>query len=337
MIKLILNFCWVISFAIILQFQVLFGQCDSSYTYIEDIPSTAVITAGDSCFYNGDLSVLDSLIILNGLDDETPLHVGNQLWFNGRLKSLTATFNPFGDGVNVQLEFLPENFGDLSELGMLFLEKNRLTSLPESFVELTNLFNLAISQNYLNVLPDNFGNLVNLYFLDLGYNQLPELPESFCSMVNLQYLWLFNNQLSALPDCFCELGLNWSGDDNSSNWYPFFGIGGNQFCGEILPCFETIDSEECGSNISHFLTSLDQNYYAYHILACQDCEYSTYDDLNRDCIWDVLDLVLTAQVILGHEEFDNSNQEENADLNDDDLLDILDIILMIHLIMNNSN
>ena len=58
-----------------------------------------------------------------------------------------------------------------------------------------------------------------------------------------------------------------------------------------------------------------------------------FTDVNMDGVWDVTDIVLTIQNILGQIIF-NSTQTENADLNDDSNVNILDIILMVNLILS---
>ena len=58
-----------------------------------------------------------------------------------------------------------------------------------------------------------------------------------------------------------------------------------------------------------------------------------YNDVNMDGVWDVTDIVLTIQNILGQIIF-NSTQTENADLNNDGNVNILDIIFMVNLILS---
>ena len=58
-----------------------------------------------------------------------------------------------------------------------------------------------------------------------------------------------------------------------------------------------------------------------------------YNDVNMDGVWDVTDIVLTIQNILGQIIF-NSTQTENSDLNDDGNVNILDIIFMVNLILS---
>ena len=58
-----------------------------------------------------------------------------------------------------------------------------------------------------------------------------------------------------------------------------------------------------------------------------------YNDVNMDGVWDVTDIVLTIQNILGQIIF-NSTQAAYADLNDNGNVNILDIIFMVNLILS---
>lgn len=246
---------------ILFSFNPIFGQCDSTYTHYTELPSNVTILVGDSCLYNDDISVLDSIISLNELNYESPLDLGTQTWFNGRLRFLVAGNYGNSSGVNDTIYTLPNNIGNWSELSSLYLEWNRISELPESFSGLSNLQSFYINNNILGSLPDSFGNLENLYFLDLGYNEIEEIPESICELSGLTYLWLFNNNLETLPECFCDLPLDWNNDDNGG--YPYFAIGANMLC-------DSIDS--CVAESEHFELSLDQFYYSFPVYAPQDCD-----------------------------------------------------------------
>jgi len=246
------------------------GDCD--YTHFESLPSSLTILSGDSCLYNADISVLDSIIGLNGLEYDSPLEVGTQTWYNGRLRFLVAGNYGNSSGVNDTIYFLPDNIGNWTELVSLYLEWNRISTLPESFSDMTSLINLYINNNVLSSLPDNLGDMEHLYFLDLGYNELPLVPESICNLENLTYLWLFNNNLESLPDCFCDLELDWNNDDGGG--YPYFAIGANALCDNIPSCI-------AGSE--HFELSLDQFYYSFPVYSPQDCD-STSTALNNNSL-----------------------------------------------------
>ena len=55
-------------------------------------------------------------------------------------------------------------------------------------------------------------------------------------------------------------------------------------------------------------------------------------DVNTDQVINVLDIILTVNIILGHSEFN-----QNADLNNDHAINIQDIILILNIILNNQN
>ena len=207
---------------------------------------------------------MDSLISQNNLEYNSPLEIGTQTWFNGRLRFFVAGNYGNSSGVNDTIYILPENFGNLTGLATLYLEWHRISELPESFSNLTNLMSLYINNNILSSIGDSIGNLTNLYLLDLGYNELSEIPSSICDLASLTYLWLFNNNLEDLPNCFCSLNLDWVNDDDGG--YPFFAIGANHLCEDIANC---IDGTE------HFTLSLDQFYYSFPVYSPQDCDSAT--------------------------------------------------------------
>ncbi len=245
---------------ILIQFP-LHAQCDPEYTYFDTIPDNVNIISGDSCFYISDIDVLNALINDNDLDYNSPLELGTQTWFSGRLKILVAGNYGNSSGVNDTIFTLPDSIGNWDQLSSLYLEWNRIESLPESFNQLTNLQSFYISNNQLQYLPNDFGNLTILYLLDIGYNELDSLPESFCDLSGLTYFWAFNNTLSSVPTCICSLDINWN--DMDAAWYPYFAIGGNQLCDNI---------PECVANSEHFHTSLDQFYYSFMVVDSQACD-----------------------------------------------------------------
>jgi len=243
-----------------------FAQCDSDYTYFETVPSNVSILSGDNCLYNQDLQALNDLVTLNELDYASPIEVGTQTWFNGRLKILVADYGFSGSGVNDTIYTLPESIGNWTSLSGLYLEWNRISILPQSFNKLKELRSLYISNNNLSGIINDIDSLTHLTYLDLGYNEIDSLPNSLCNLNELQYLWLFNNNLSSVPDCMCSLNIDWDSDDDA--WYPYFAIGGNNLC-ENIP--------ECIVNSDNFNTSLDQFYYSFQTEAPQDCDNVAID------------------------------------------------------------
>jgi len=242
------------------------GQCDSAYTHYGELPSNVTILVGDSCLYNDDINVLDSLININGLDYNSPLELGTQTWFNGRLRFLVAGNYGNSSGVNNTIYTLPENIGNWSSVTALYLEWNGISELPNSFSKMSELRSFYINNNVLTSLGDSIGNLANLYIFDLGYNELASIPESICNLEGLSYLWLFNNNLESLPDCFCGMGLDW--DNYDTGGYPYFAIGANALCDSVPTCV---------SESVNFELSLEQSYYSFHVFAPQNCGNATLE------------------------------------------------------------
>lgn len=106
---------------------------------------------------------------------------------------------------NKGLSSLPESFGNLSNLQILFLTTNQLRSLPESFGNLIKLNQLNLGYNQLVSLPKSFSNLINLQSLSLLSNCLTSLPESSGNLTHIQFLSLRNNQLKSLHESIGNL------------------------------------------------------------------------------------------------------------------------------------
>ena len=306
-------------------------DCEEGYTYFSEIPASCTIIDGNPCLSDIDLIALSDIINENNLVDSSPIHVGTQTWNDGRLKVLTGTYNPNASwAINSQLIILPESFGNLTELTGLYLEWHSLTSLPDSFSQLTNLLTLDMDNNWLSSLPEDIGNISNLINLDLGYNQLASIPESVCD-INFSitsYFYLFNN-ITSLPDCMCELDINWSGFDG--DFYPYFGIGGNQLCETTsIPCCITLSD--------NFTISLEQFYYSHILVMPQSCsdgsDYYGQDlgDLNGDGYWNVLDIVNLANCVLA-ENCAILEYGCAGDLNGDSSYNILDIVNLVSCVL----
>ena len=302
------------------------GQCDVGYTLLDDVPSSANILDGSNCFADDNLEVINDLILVNNLNYDAPLEVGVQTWLGNQLYIWVATYTPNGsNGVNQQLQSLPENIGQLTGLKQLYLEWNSLTTLPDNFTQMENLENLAISNNWLISLPESLGNLNKLEFLDLGYNQIESIPTSISNLVNIEYLWLFNNNLSELPDGICDLPLTWNGVDQNN--YPYFAIGGNELC--YIPWVPT-----CVNSSDNFEISLDQFYYSFLVNSQQEncCQSG---DVNEDQTWNVLDIVTLANCILINNcsNLEYSCSGSPSDINVDGNYNVLDIVTLANCIL----
>ena len=333
-------------------------DCEEGFIYYDTLPGNVNNNDNDSnCFSADDIDVLNTLISLNTLTYTSPLDLGTQTWVTGRLKIWVATYIPNGsNGLTQKINQLPENFGQLSELVTLYIDKHDLTELPDSFTLLFSLASLALSNNWITSLPENIGNLTNLIYFDLGYNQLESIPESIGELFNIQYLYLFNNQLTSLPETICNLNdgiddngifnLNW---DLTSDNYPYFASGGNQLCDcELIP--------DCVENSANVNISMEPNYYSCLLDVPQDCPDAPPDciidnlcpelgDINGDGGWNVLDIVTLANCVLAGDCSaqesceDHLGEYENgyvSDMNDDGSWNVLDIVVLANCVLADS-
>ena len=58
------------------------------------------------------------------------------------------------------------------------------------------------------------------------------------------------------------------------------------------------------------------------------------NDINQDSIWNIIDIIIVLNYILGQGEL-NNEQQYNADMNNDNVINIIDIIGIVNLILNN--
>jgi len=100
---------------------------------------------------------------------------------------------------------LPELIIQLTNLRLLYLRSNQLSTLPDAITKLFTLQLLDLRFNQMSTLPDAITQLTNLQLLDLSANQLGTLPEVVTKLSNLTRLYLSDNQLSALPSTFTQL------------------------------------------------------------------------------------------------------------------------------------
>lgn len=123
-----------------------------------------------------------------------------------------------------RLETLPTSIGAFTNLAMLNLWLNNLTSLPDEIAHLHYLLTIDISNNnfltfpnilfseslknlkninarflQLEVLPSDIQKIRKLESLDLTGNKLTSLPEEIGNLEHLSMLRLNQNQLQTLP------------------------------------------------------------------------------------------------------------------------------------------
>jgi len=140
-----------------------------------------------------DLEVVKAIIKANNLDWSAANRV---IIENGRIVALSL------DNYDISkpgLKVLPPRIKELSELLILTLNDNDLTSLPKELLSLRNLVVLEAKNNNIPSLPRGISKLSILEELDLRNNELKVLPKEVASLKNLKKLQLWGNDLQSLP------------------------------------------------------------------------------------------------------------------------------------------
>jgi len=90
---------------------------------------------------------------------------------------------------------IPSEISKLSNLTVLDLTNNQLTSIPPEISNLSSLIRLVLYQNYISTIPPKIGNFDQLVTLDLGFNRLSSIPQEIGIFTNLSNLYINNNEL----------------------------------------------------------------------------------------------------------------------------------------------
>ena len=133
---------------------------------------------------NGHVTELN--FVFNGLKGDIPSEIGNLT----NLTILDLAYN--------QVSSLPPEIGNLTQLTKLHLSNNQLSSLPSEIENLTKLTSLSLSNNPLSSLPSEIFEFTNLIALDYRNNKLSSLPPDIFNLTDLTSLNLSGNQLSSL-------------------------------------------------------------------------------------------------------------------------------------------
>lgn len=97
----------------------------------------------------------------------------------------------------LEIEVLPDEIGELTELKFLTLSENKIKFLPSSFSKLKKLERLHLKGNLFDKFPEEVLELENLDHLCLSGNEIEEIPKNINRLVNLQELFISDNKIKA--------------------------------------------------------------------------------------------------------------------------------------------
>jgi len=100
---------------------------------------------------------------------------------------------------NNKLSALPDDFGRLKKLRILFLSENAFKKMPKVLVQCTELTMIGFKSNQISHFPENALPL-KVQWLILTDNKIEKLPDSMGKLAKLQKCMLAGNRLQALPN-----------------------------------------------------------------------------------------------------------------------------------------
>ena len=106
---------------------------------------------------------------------------------------------------NRDLEEIPPEIGELTQLEHLDLSYNYIKKVPREIGKLINLKTLLLLKNQIKALPPTIGHLKSLALLDISHNDFTTFPKEIGFLSNLKSLDASYSELKTLPIEFIEL------------------------------------------------------------------------------------------------------------------------------------
>ncbi len=136
-----------------------------------------------------------SLDLSNRDLEEIPAEIGELT----QLEHLDLSYN--------YIKKIPAEIGKLINLKTLLLLKNQIKELPPTIGHLKTLTLFDISHNDFTTFPKEIGFLSNLKSLDASYSELKTLPIEFIDLLSLKELYLEENPFVFPPEKVVKRGL----------------------------------------------------------------------------------------------------------------------------------
>ncbi|MAJ43352.1 MAG: hypothetical protein CMF96_01225 [Candidatus Marinimicrobia bacterium] len=210
------------------------------------------------------------------------LELGEQIWVEGRLRSLKHT-----GGLFYLYGQIPEEIENVEYLNKLHLEDNRFTSIHEGIGKLQNLSEIILNDNrFSGIVPEelwqNKSNLKNLSIFNNYFNQLPEsICESYDSMENFIFS---HNNICEMPSCIKDAGIQ------SCDCFDYITM---DICinpGDDLSCENNIGQiiDNCplkqfwGESLFEELSDLNSSYCVDWVGTCNDSINIGTESINFD-------------------------------------------------------
>lgn len=166
---------------------------------IEKFKKLKILSLGNNKLIslNKELSSLSKLVNLQ-LDFNKIKKIDFKNWSNS-LSYLNLSNN--------ELEAIPDNISNLTNLEKLNLSNNNITSLNKEIANLHQLKTLILDSNKIKEIDfkDWNNNIIN--FLNIDNNELEIIPDNIRNLTNLKALYLDNNKIIYIPESIGKLKL----------------------------------------------------------------------------------------------------------------------------------
>ena len=162
-----------------------------------------------------------------------PLEIGDQIWVEGRLRSLK---HKGGAGGFYLYGEIPSEIKDVEFLNKIHFEDNQFTSIPEEIGELKHLSEIILNDNrFSGVVPEALWlNKSSLKNLSIYNNNFTSIDSTICDYYDgITNFVISHNNLCDIPDCIQNIGIQ------SCNCYDYITM-------DI--CLEPADNLLCDEN-----------------------------------------------------------------------------------------
>ena len=326
------------------------GQCNEGYTEYDD-----------QCYFDDDLDFLSLLIYINDIEFELFYDIGLTIWQNGRINTLLLE----GMGIyeipnNIQnldslvnlsfsdneLDYIPDEIGNLISLNTLILSNNVLVEIPETIENLGNLEFFHLPGNQLTELPFSISNISSLLSLNINNNNFTTFPSPLLQLNNLKYVYIANNAINSIPtniNLISSIQILSAFSNNISVLPTSVGELSNLYHFDFANnALTTIPETICNiyDNLTVFNIGLNYICSPYpecitenqlgeqDISECNECPDNIEGDFNYDGSVNVIDILLIVNLIL-------TNQYNICyDINLDETINIIDVMMVINIILS---
>jgi hypothetical protein len=139
-----------------------------------------------------------------------PLHVGDQVWTDGRLRTLYHLGGvPYHEEEGFWLYEIPSEIEGAQYLNKIKISYNYLSTIPEEIKNMPRLKEINLAKNrFVGQLPEELWENKSLASLSINNNSFSSFPASMCDALdNINYFIVAHNSFCDVPECISDPGV----------------------------------------------------------------------------------------------------------------------------------